>query len=293
LFPKKEDVMSLHYLPYPRHPLFTEPAGSLELFGEPARPTRLPSTQLQALVGLCGIGKTQLANEYIYRHLHDYEIILWLDASSRSALSTDLQTIWHAGPAQDDQLFASFKWWLKTQSNWLVVLDQVEEMDYVEMLIPPHAEGHVLLTSRIYATRAWIPSVLVPPLHVTSGARFFLRRASLLSSDESPDQLPAALLQEAIEVVQALHGIPLALDQAGAYLKETGCRPAEYLALYRTDPGKMLKQRGRPIDNSHPASLMETLLQIFDRLSPDALEVLRLFCQGRCNYEPVEKWPPR
>jgi hypothetical protein len=202
---------------------------------------------------------------------------LWLDASSLEAVRATIQTISHPSHATEDQLFADFKQWLQSQSSWLVVLDQIEDLEYIELIIPPMSSGHVLLTSRIHATGRWAQSFLVQSMNQAIGALLLLRRACLLSIDESLDQAPTDIVQAALTLTQEMSGMPLALDQAGAYLKETRCHLVDYLALYRTDPVKMLDQRGLPIDTSHPSSMTNTLLQVFERLSPDAREVLRLF----------------
>src|SRR6266571_4240351 len=50
-------------------------------------------TQPQALVGLGGIGKTQIAIEYAYRYSHDYQTVIWLNARSTEALELEFAAI--------------------------------------------------------------------------------------------------------------------------------------------------------------------------------------------------------
>ena len=54
----------------------------------------------------------------------------------------------------------------------------------------------------------------------------------------------ATLLAAAREVAQAAAGFPLALDQAGAYVEETGCSLQDYATLWREHSRQLLAERG-------------------------------------------------
>jgi tetratricopeptide (TPR) repeat protein len=75
-----------------------------------------------------------------------------------------------------------------------------------------------------------------------------------------------------------MDGLPLALDQAGAYADETGCSLAKYLEYYQTQCTKLLKRRGRSSSN-HPASVAATWSLSFERVEQQnavAADLLRL-----------------
>jgi hypothetical protein len=55
------------------------------------------------------------------------------------------------------------------------------------------------------------------------GALFLLRRAKILDFQASLTSASMADRQTAFEIVQEVEGLPLALDQAGAYIEETRC----------------------------------------------------------------------
>src|SRR5260370_11711361 len=50
-------------------------------------------SQPQAISGLGGIGKTQLAVEYAYRFHQDYQVVLWARAESTEALVSSFMTL--------------------------------------------------------------------------------------------------------------------------------------------------------------------------------------------------------
>ncbi len=81
-----------------------------------------------------------------------------------------------------------------------------------------------------------------------------------------------------MQIVTALDGLPLALDQAGAYIEETRCGLSQYHDLYATRRKELLLRRGRfPID--HPDSVATTWSLSFQKIeqeNPSAADLLRL-----------------
>src|SRR5207245_6492712 len=79
----------------------------------------------------------------------------------------------------------------------------------------------------------------------------------------------------------ALDGLPLALDQAGAYIEESGCNLSDYLNRYQAGRLKLLHKRGS-FDFDHPASVTDTFsysLDKIEKISRTAVELIRF---GRC-----------
>src|SRR5260370_16026134 len=78
-------------------------------------------------------------------------------------------------------------------------------------------------------------------------------------------------------ISQALGGLPLALDQAGAYIEETKCRLADYINLYQTRREMLLKWRaGILLDDASPrptpqAPLVKTVVPDLP-VGPERLE---------------------
>ncbi len=73
-------------------------------------------------------------------------------------------------------------------------------------------------------------------------------------------------------------GLPLALDQAGAYIEETQCSLSDYLKLYRQYRTTLLKQRGGLVPD-HPEPVATTWLLSFKKIEqnhPAAADLLRV-----------------
>src|SRR5204863_7305038 len=103
------------------------------------------------------IGKTQIAVEYAYRSHADYQAVLWVRADTRENVISDFVTI--AGllklPEKDaqDQVIAvnAVKEWLRTHAQWLLIMDNADEVAMVREFMPLVHRGHLLLTTRATA----------------------------------------------------------------------------------------------------------------------------------------------
>ncbi len=107
-----------------------------------------------------------------------------------------------------------------------------------------------------------------------------LRRANIIGQDDLIDKASAANIAKAKEIVWAVDGLPLALDQAGAYIEETSCSLARYLDLYQKQHEKLLKRRGNTAaEHDHPkpvANTWEISFKKVEEANPAAADLLRL-----------------
>jgi tetratricopeptide (TPR) repeat protein len=238
-------------------------------------------TQARVLKGLGGIGKTQIVVEYAYRtrQHRQYTYTLWVDATTRETLLASVQGLAELLPSfpehrETDQhaLMAAMKHWLTAcPQPWLLIIDNVEEHALTQPFWPTEGNGHMLFTTRLNATGSFAPTLEVEPPGIQEGTALVLRRAQ--RQDVSDEAYNAAT-----NIVLALAGLPLALDQAGAYIEETGCSIADYLHVYHTYRHVLLARRGI-YTTSYPDSVATTWLNSLQRLTqtnPAAADLLRL-----------------
>ncbi len=238
----------------------------------------------QAISGLGGIGKTQLAIEYAYRYHQDYQAVLWARAETREDLIASYSTLATLLNLPDQQAgdqqitIAAVKAWLQKNSTWLFILDNADELELLPPFLPPVPGGHVLLTTRAWDMQGFASRLAVETLSDEQGALLLLRRAGLLTAADELAQAPADERRLATALTQELGGLPLALDQAGAYLEATGMPFDEYLRIYQTHRHTLLKER-RSLAAHHPAPVATTWSLSFERVeakSPAAADLLRL-----------------
>ncbi|HLG60501.1 MAG TPA: FxSxx-COOH system tetratricopeptide repeat protein [Ktedonosporobacter sp.] len=285
------ETLALWTVPYLRNPHFTGREELLDQLDQQfavsgdnqlAPPRQAALTQPQAIKGLGGIGKTQIAVEYAYR-AHEqgrYAHILWISAASEEAIIASfvaLAGLLPAGAASSETnqrklVAAVIRWLEQRKERWLLIFDNADALALVQEYLPQQGHGSILLTTRANAVGALAASIEVEKMGFVEGTHLLLRRAQRFvhASDEE--------INEAGNLAIALDHFPLALDQAAAYIEETGCNFSTYLQLYQDHRKALLARRGR--QNAHyPDSVATTWSLSFQKVeqaNPAAAELLRL-----------------
>jgi tetratricopeptide (TPR) repeat protein/DNA-binding XRE family transcriptional regulator len=247
-------------------------------------------TQSSALHGLGGVGKTQIALEYAYRYTLEYSAVFWVTAETDEqvvaaflCIAEVLQLPQRANKEQQ-QVIAAVQRWLSTHGQWLLICDNVEDLDLLPRFFPPTRSGAVLITTRHRALGTLARGMDLAPMGQEESLLFLLRRGKMLDSEAISEQMQQfaermpALYAAAAELVTELGGLPLALDQAGAYLEETQCGLPAYLDLFRARRAALLQRRGARLCD-HPASVFTTLtlaLRATAEHHPAVLDLLRV-----------------
>ncbi len=283
------------FFPYKRNPLFTGREQILQQLHTQFWSANL-EMNIQALCGLGGIGKTQIALEYAYRYRKDYQTVLCVRAISREVLLADLTAIVTSLHLSGKQRYASqyaqamIKGWLSRNCNWLLIVDDIEDLNVLGDFLPPAIKGHVLLTTNTLVTGTVAQPYYVEGLEPDSGALFLLKRAKYINPMARLEDVPAATSKQAQEIVYMLGGHPLALDQAGAYIEETACSLEDYLHNYREHSTALLDLRGT-VTMYHPASVAATISRSIERAQqayPATAELLRL-CTLMPDTSPISE----
>lgn len=293
---EKPEDYAFWNVPYPRNLLFT---GREDILG--ILHAALGSKRTVALSGLGGVGKTFLAVEYSYRYKADYGAVLWIKADTHEVLVSSFAALAgvlrlpQAEIRQQNLTIDTVINWLRSNSDWLLIFDNADDLRLVRGFIPSGAQGQVLLTTQASSTGEIAHNIRVEKLESEDGALLLLRRAKAIAGDDSLDKATVAEQEKALEIAEAVGGLPLALDQAGAYIDETQSSLEEYLERYEIQGAELRRQRGEFV-MGHPESVSITfwlsfhkaatanpttagLLSICSFLHPDAIPE-ELFSEG-------------
>ena len=278
-------LLSSWSVPFRRNPSFTgreDVLNKIYTMFQAEKETELPLPL--GLSGLGGIGKKQIGIEYAYRYRHEYKNVLWVQAETRETLELDFCRI--AGilrlPEQNEKdqsiIIKAVKRWLETQERWLLILDNVEDLRMMSDYLPFANMGRALLTTRAQTMAGLARKIKIVEMELQDSISFLLRRASMDLQNSPLDNNAAKDYLNAKEIVQEMGRLPLALDQAGAYIEETRCSLSRYLSLYRTQQTQMLKRRGESAsDHLEPVATTWSLnFQKIRHASPLAAQILHL-----------------
>jgi type IV secretory pathway TraG/TraD family ATPase VirD4/tetratricopeptide (TPR) repeat protein len=253
-------------------------------------------TSPQVLSGPGGIGKTQIALEYAYLHRNEYQAVLWTRASTRESLISDYTSIAQLlnlpqKDAQDQQVIVqAVKTWLQTQDSWLLILDDADDLALVSEFIPTVLGGHLLLTTQAQSMDRAAKPIEVGRMDQDVGALFLLRRAGLVAEDASLDTALSSDEALARSICQELGGLPLALEQAGAYIEEVECSLTDYLRLYRMRRTALLSAYAGLLDDHREpvATTWSISFKSVEEKNPTSTDLLRLCAFAHPDAIPEE-----
>jgi hypothetical protein len=163
-----------------------------------------------------------LAVEYAWKHLGGYAAVFWVRADSPESLGANLAGLAgmlglpEASAKEQNVQTDAVLGWLKKHERWLLIADNTDTEEAaiaVRDRLVGHLPGHVLITSRLTrwpVNLTHLPLELLPP---TDATRFLKARVAKEGYDAG-DETAARQLAE------ALGCLPLALEQAAAFLIE-------------------------------------------------------------------------
>ncbi len=308
------ETPKLHNIRFQRNPFFTGREAPLKQLRQQLQENgSVAINQPISISGLGGVGKTQLALEYAYQSYQAvYKAVFWVDAATKEMLQSgykDLADLLEL-PSDPDKCIQAVKVWLEGHTNWLLILDNADDLPLVRSFLPIKRSGHIVVTTRsqvISTLGTKTAHIEIQEMEPIEGLLFLLRRVGIAQDKASIATVAADVRKAASQLVQLLGGHPLALDQAGAYVEEASVSFADYIRLYQEARQSLLARRGSEANKhgNHPESVAATLALSFSKacerhplaadilyfcsfLEPDAMseELVRL-ADGR-TFDPMQ-----
>jgi tetratricopeptide (TPR) repeat protein len=226
-----------------------------------------PGVLVQALHGMGGVGKTRMAVEYAYAHAAEYDVVWFLRADNSTTLLADYAALGVAvgavlaDAANQTEAAKLVRRWLDSNDRSLLIFDDAPEPSVVREYLPQHSGGHVIVTSRSPGWRGLGAALKVEVLDKSRAADFLLERTG------------QADLASAESLATELDGLPLALEQAAAFMEGSGTPLSDYLAMYRSRRFDLLGRASGPDD--HQSNVAATYSLAIDRLLADTNPTVR------------------
>ena len=189
------------------------------------------------LSGMGGAGKTSVAVEYAHRQVGGCGVAWQLPAEDPAGLAAGFAELAAhlSGDVASGDPVGRVHAVLARRDDWLLVFDNVPDPAAVAGLVPPAGGGRVVITSQ-FGSWPGRQVLEVPVLDQAVAAGFLLDRTGAAGPGEEA---------AAVELAGELGGLPLALEQAGAYMQASGRTVGEYLGLFRGRRAELL-DRGDP-----------------------------------------------
>ncbi|KAK3328632.1 hypothetical protein B0T19DRAFT_462261 [Cercophora scortea] len=245
-----------------------------------------------AICGLGGMGKTELAVEYAYSRKERFEAIFWLSADDDKILASNFAQISQRLGLEDDvsDFVASrdvVMGWLSqplrkvagpdtpdNTVNWLIIFDNVDNLDVISDYWPKLGRGSVLLTSRdpyakhsLYVQRG----IDLPPLS-SSESEALMQRLTHVKADSSQK---GALS----DIAQKLAGLPLAINQMSGVFRRLRLSYTDFLKYYNEEGIEGLFEKGSSSEPTDPHRIRSlATVWALDRLSKGTRALLQVIC---------------
>ena len=230
----------------------------------------------QAMHGLGGVGKTQIAIEYAYRYQQFYDVVWWVPADEDSLIASSVAALapYLALPSAGAGLEAGAGHEVAAKAvlealrlgkpfkRWLLVFDAADGPSSIRRFLL-NGTGHTLITSRNPNWEEVAETLYVDVFSREESSEYLSRR------------VPGIDPQDSNNLADALGDLPLALDQAGGLQLAAGIPVPEYLVLLQERAGEALKlaavgDHPRPVTATWAASV-----SYLNSTVPEAIELLR------------------
>ncbi|MGW1817270.1 FxSxx-COOH system tetratricopeptide repeat protein [Streptomyces sp. NPDC002125] len=255
----------------PKNPNFTGRESLLAAVQRQLREDETTAVLPHALHGMGGVGKSQIAVEYVYRHSGEFNVIWWIPSEQENLVLGALADLARSlglevGP-QANAAVPAVREALRTGKpfdNWLLVFDNAEDIETVRKYFPNGGPGKIIVTSR---NREW--ERVATPLSVD----VFDRQESIALLQRRARGLGA---EDADRLAAALGDLPLAVEQAGAWHAATGMPVDEYLHLLDERRPEILELAPSPDYPMPVAAVWDISLGRLSQDNPAARQLLEI-----------------
>ncbi|WP_141576640.1 FxSxx-COOH system tetratricopeptide repeat protein [Actinomadura sp. WMMA1423] len=252
-----------------RNAVFTGRGRLLEQLRDNLLGTTQRIVQPQALHGLGGVGKTQVAIEYAHRFKADYDLVWWINAQQPDSIRAGLANLaedmgLRVGDSIADAANAALDALRRgtPTPRWLIIFDNADNPKELKEYLPG-GDGHVIITSRDPDWTQLAQALMVDVFAEAEAVEHLRRRVPKISDDNAHN------------IAKALGNLPLAIEQAAAWLASTFMPAGEYLEALERETASTLELSAKDVPQSVAVTWNVTFRQLREA-SPAAARLLEL-----------------
>lgn len=232
---------------------------------------QLNKNKVAVITGLGGIGKTQLAANYITEYMNKYKLIGWINASNILSIQNSYIELVekldseykYTNIINQDFVLKYMKNWLENHEDWLIIYDNVKNPKELKEVLPNPINGHIIITSQKAKWSKFNPTIELKKLTREESISFLMKKAE---KDYEYDME---------ELISLLDNFPLALEHAASYIHKTSRSFSYYLNKFKSRRSEMLSKAKIPEDYNHTiATTWEIAFDEIKEKCPDAIEFL-------------------
>jgi tetratricopeptide (TPR) repeat protein len=233
-----------------------------------------------AITGMGGIGKSQIAIEYVYRYAAEYQYIWWVNAETHAGIDEAYLSFAQENklvlPEDREKMIDTVKDCMRKNGRWLFIFDNAEDEKTLERYCPALCrEGqHILVTSRNTRFRDYEPMNV--RVFTEEKACEFIEKYTGKPADEYFKKLAIKM-----------DYLPLALDQAGAYIKNNEISYKEYFDLYEKYNLELLSEHD---DDPNKKTVATTWQISFEKINNQASKQLLNLCAFFASDNIYKEW---
>ncbi|KAH7337635.1 hypothetical protein B0J17DRAFT_663689 [Rhizoctonia solani] len=226
--------------------------------------------------GLGGVGKTQLALKVIEQTREIWAEVLYVDASSRDAITADLRAFSLAkkiGSTQEDTI----QWLVSTQMPWLLVFDNADSPSLkLQDFFPQCNHGSIIVTTRLRNMGALAQGpdadCRISEMDPQDALALLLKRARI-----QPEALPDEERHAAISLLLDFGHLALAITHAAAYMYSRQVNTVTYRELFHHHRQAILDASGAVASqvDGYQKTVYTTWKMCYDLLGAESQSVAR------------------
>lgn len=238
--------------------------------------------QVATFEGMGGLGKTQLAVEYVHKYKESYKNVIWLtidqDINEQFLKIIDDNEILGKNAEQEIKIKKMYEI-MNNLKESLLIFDNTENEEQIKSFYPSSISNKILITSR--DPIQGFKSIPLSLLNDTNSKKLLEIESNRKIEDNEQESVD--------ELIIKLDGLPLALEMAGAYVNHLSYDWNEYYKLFEKKGLDFLEKSKIKGFTKHESNLSNTLSISEEKLKeyPLLIDIINILSYGA--NEPIDK----